>query len=190
MVKQQIVLVLVALGVFLVAFVAFAYAGKFVDTRKQRVLTAKRQLVSYEENKKIFAEESIALKGLADRVDALEAKRVTSATTPELLSALEALAREMGVQFAITTVQAPDQLNKVSTLTITFSAQGSANALDMFMDALMHQEYAVRVTKLSLFADTTADATITTGANKASTTKTKPLSWSMLAAIDIVSFQP
>lgn len=146
---------------------------RIVEQRTQRVISAKEQLASYDENKKIFAEESKLLAVIGERETVLEQYRIRPETTPELLSQLEDLARTNGVEFSIVAVQTPGEGDKQKLL-IDIAANGTRGALDAFLKSLSHQTYQVRFTKASLFAN--KDTAATTG------------TWGVLASLEILSY--
>lgn len=126
-----------------------------MQQKSARVVAVKEQVASYQENKKIFAEESKQLKSLSDHTKELEAKTITPATTPDLLSSLEKLAQSNYVDFAITSVQTPEANTEAAKLIIDFSAKGALAALDGFLAALEHQQYQIRINHFSLHRDMT-----------------------------------
>ncbi len=157
---------------FIAGAIGFWRFTDLMDDKKTAVITAKEQLAAYEASKQIFTEESKALAQITERVSVLEQYRVTSATTPELLSSLEDLAGMHGVDFAITTVTTPGT-GQSQKLLIDVSGKGSRESIDAFLKALLHQPYQLKFTKLSLFAD---EGSTVAG------------QWSVLASIQIMSF--
>lgn len=142
---------------------------RYLHQQEHALLVAHTRIASYDQNKKIFADESAALVALAERITRVEAYTVTPATTPALLSSLEALAQTHGVEFTINSVQTGKQ--KTERLVIDFSGSGNMKNLDVFLQDLSRQTYQVKFTKLSLFADRTVAG-----------------QWSVLASIQIMSF--
>lgn len=191
LIKKHIVLLVLSSILFIGAAGGVWYFVSRLQQKKNAVIAARQQLTAYEENKKIFSEESEALEAIGSRVAALEAYRITTATTPALLSSLEALATKNGVEFSITTVQTPKVQNADPKLLIDFSAKGSATHVDAFLQDLSHQSYQIKFTKLSLFVDGTTNTVV--GADlSAPSTKTKTAlpstEWQVSASIQVISF--
>lgn len=176
--KRHILTLITAATIAIGVIVALWLFARVVERRTNRVISAKEQLASYEENKKIFAEESKLLAAIAERETSLEHYRITPESTPELLSSIESLAATHGVTFSITAVQTPGE-GEHQKLIVDFSAEGSRAALDTFIAALSHQTYQVKFDRVSLFAgQSTAPSEGAAGA----------FGWSVLASIQIVSY--
>lgn len=171
--KRHTMVLTVALVVTLGTVGALVWFAHIVEKRTERVISAKEQLASYDENKKIFAEESKLLAAIGEREAILEQYRIRPETTPELLSQLEDLARATAVEFSIVAVQTPGEGDKQKLL-IDIAANGTRSALDAFLKALSHQTYQVRFTRASLFANKDTAATVGT--------------WGVLASLEIVSY--
>lgn len=188
LIKKHIVFLSIALLACIICVGGMWRFATIMHAKKAKVITAKQALASYEENKKIFADESLALASIGDRATRLEQYRVTSDTTPELLSKLEDLAKQYKVDFAITTVQAVDDSKK---LLIDFSSKGSTGSVDAFLAALSRQTYEVRFTKFSLFADNSTPPPVVPtqpGITPAAPVVIPGSTWEVLASIEIVSF--
>jgi len=165
---------ILVLATLTVAMVASVYGLRtFVQYLKQevRVVTATYdRIASYEQNKKIFADERAAIDDLTKRISALEEYTITPATTPVLLSSLEELAVVHGVDFSITSVQNPGK-QKSERLVIDFSSSGTQDAVNAFLEDILRQTYQLKFTKLSLFA------------NPGTTNE-----WNVLGSIQVMSF--
>jgi len=176
--KKHTIGLTVSIIVFFAGAVGLWRFAVHMQAKKERVIAAKEQLKAYEENKKIFLEESEALSAIAGRVVSLEAYRITPATTPELLSALEALAQAHAVEFAITTVQTPGAQNVGQRLLVDFSAKGAPGRVDAFLLDLGRQSYQTKFTKFALFA---------IGPDSESALP-RVAEWEVLASMQIVSY--
>ncbi|HVY36130.1 MAG TPA: type 4a pilus biogenesis protein PilO [Candidatus Paceibacterota bacterium] len=178
----------------IVAGVLLWRAETLLQARKARVLDVRDQLASYEQNKKTFAEESKTLETIRSRVQALEADVVTTATVPDTLSHLEALAKSDGVAFSITNVQnGQSDSSQPSGLTIDFTANGSFAALSMFINHVLSQPYQVNFVRFALSAasksDTTPSIVSSTGTGSAPTVGSGS-GWNLIAGIQVISFNP
>lgn len=162
-----LVLVLMATIASVYALVRFV---SYIRTTQQSVIEADDRVASYEQNKKIFADEFVAVGELGNRIKKLEGYTITPATTPTLLSSLEDLARARRIDFRITSVQNPGK-QKTERLTIDFSASGDSAAITAFVDDLSHQTYLVKFNKFSLVSDGTPQG-----------------AWNALGSIQIMSF--
>jgi hypothetical protein len=147
--RKHIIIAIVLTIIFLASSIGLWQFGKRMKTREARVHEVKEQLATYNQNKKVFTEESAALRTIDARLGALESKRVTTANIPETLSSLEALAAREGITFTISAVQAPKP-GADDVLTISFFAKGSALHLNMFLDDMLAQAYELRFTNYAL----------------------------------------
>lgn len=152
---------------------ALGLFAQSMERKKQKVIDIKERLASYEQNKKIFQQETKRLERVGERTWALEAKRITSENLPALLSSIESLAAAQGVTFAITQVETPVVDVGPQKLTIAFSAQGSFANLQALLHAMTHQVYQVTFTTFSLYSDPSAKS----GAG-----------FDMLGTIEVISF--
>ncbi len=184
--KKQRILLAVTTIVFLGAIAGVWQLTVLMNTKKQKVFDVKEQLQLYEENKKIESEESKTVSSIVSRLATLESYRITPATTPDLLSMLETLAKKHTIEFAITTVQTPGAKNAEEKLLIDFSAKGNQSDIDMFLSDIAHQPYQIKFTKFSLFSSK---------AGLATSTPTEPAvssgaadSWEVLASIQVISY--
>ncbi len=168
--SMQVILSLVFLGILLAALGVFA---RSMERKKQEVVAIKERLASYEQNKKIFQDETRRLDRAAVRTVALEGARVTTQNLPVLLSSLETLALNRAVTFAITQVETPAVETGPQKLTISFSAQGQLTNLQAFLNDISQQVYQVRFTSFSLYADKDAKG---------------GSAWDMLAGFEVISF--
>ncbi len=180
--KHIVTVVVVSIAFLGMAFSIWRFEHLMKD-KQDRVISVKEQLASYNENKIIFAEESLALAKITERVDALDKYRIRASTTPELLSSLEDLALKNNVKFSITTADN----NVKGKLIIGFSASGSRTAIDSFLDQLSHQTYQIKFTKISIFADT-IQSPESLGTPEIKTPVPKIQEWQVLANIEILSF--
>jgi hypothetical protein len=187
-VKKHIIVLITTVILCGICFAGLSYFANLMYVKKNKVLTIKEQLASYDQNKKIFSEESSALAAIGTRVSALESYFITSASTPQLLSGLEELGQKNNIDFTITSVQTPGAGAANQKLLIDFSAKGSAAQLDAFFTALSHQSYQIVFTKFSLFADGVSQ---NSQALAAPTSKIAPKGvpqWAALASIEVISF--
>ncbi len=187
--KRHIIILVVMATTALLAIASVWFLARMVEARTVRVISAKDQLASYEENKKIFTDESRLLALIRERETRLEAYRITPGFTPELLSALEDLAESYGVVFSIVSVQTPGE-GATQKLLIDFSAEGSRTALDAFLVALSHQTYQLRFMRASLFIDRNIKPVVTDGTPTTPAPTKIPAApkWSLLATVEVVSY--
>lgn len=170
-------LLIVLVGVELALYRYFSRLEK----SSNEVMDFSQQLVSYEENKKIYDEESKSISSIQAEVKDIASNLITPANMPSFLSSLENLAKANNVEFVITTVQTPNVGTTSQKFLIDFSAKGSEKNLDSFLKNLTYQTYQVKFNKLS-FASTSSTPDETSG-------KAKPLSsWEVLASIQVMSF--
>ncbi len=186
LIKKHIVLLLISVLVLAACVLGMWRFETLMRLKKEKVLTAKQELATYDANKKIFAEESQALAVIGQRVAALETYRVTTDTTPELFSAIENLAQKNGVVFAITTVRTLGAQKK-ETLTIDFSATGTIAQVDMFLQQLSRQPYQIVFKKFSLYRTTAGQSLLRPEGVVGPALPAVPL-WEVLASIEVVSF--
>lgn len=147
------------------------FAGR-VSLREARVIEVRDRLASFEQNKRQHAEESAKLATIKQTLGTFEKHIITEASTPALLSSIEAMAAREGIDFTITSVVATSAVgDKQAKLHIDFSADGSFGAIQRFVKTLLAQPYQVQITRMSLFA-----------------TAAKSGTWQLLAGIDIISF--
>jgi Tfp pilus assembly protein PilO len=150
--------------------------GSSMRTKQLRAQEIKEHLASYEQNKKVYAQESIELKNINDRISKLEHYRVTVDSVPQLLSSLEAMAAGRNVMFDISNVKVPKTPEEKQSLFIDFSGSGSYADIESFLQAIVSQPYEVKFTNFSLFRSTRAGGV----ASEAS--------WEILGSIEILSF--
>ncbi len=159
---------------------AAAVAGGFfflfdlMREREARVHEVKQTLASYEQNKKIFAQENQKLQNLNARIALLESKRITEATVPNLLSSFEAMAQKRGLSISITSVQTP-LIDGEKRLYVDFSSSGDFQSISAFVDDILSEAYQVHFKKLALYQETTVE-----GSTAAP--------WQMLASLEVISF--
>ena len=151
--KTHLIRLIISILVLVFAILGIIWFAHQMRFRERQVVTTNARLVSYDRNKKIFAQETAALTAIEKRIVALEAYRVTPATTPELLSSIEARARVYDIDFTITTAQTPGAQNSKQKLLIDFSATGDMQMLQAFLADLMRQPYQIKFVKFALFAD-------------------------------------
>ena len=161
--KRHILVLIVLLIAVVGSALALRYGIVYLKKQERAVVAAHERIASYEQNKKIFNDESAALAVLASRIDTLQSYTITPTTTPTFLSSLEVLAQEYDIDFTITSVQNPGK-QKTERLVVDFSASGDLESLEGFLEDLSHQTYQLKFIKLSLFADRTgADTWNTVG---------------------------
>ncbi len=185
--KKHITLLILAIVILLASLFGLWKFENLMQTKIDRVITVKAQLASYEENKKIYSNESAIIKTLGERVSALDQYRITTKTTPELLSKLEELAIKNGVTFLITSAEALNSNKTGEKLTIGFTAKGSKEGINNFVDQLSHQTYQLKFTRFSLYSavvpvpEKELDGTV-------KPVITKVPQWEVLSTIQITSF--
>lgn len=174
-------LIFMALLIVLVGVELGLYRYFFgLEKSASEVMDFSQQLVSYEENKKIYDEESKSIDSIGAEVKNITDNLITPDNMPTFLSSLEDLAKKDNVNFAITTVQTPNVGASSQKLLIDFSAKGSEKDLDSFLKNLTYQTYQVKFNKLSFVSGDSIDTT---------TSKTKVTSsWEVLASIQVMSF--
>lgn len=166
--RHIIVVILLALGGVVSVF--GVYKGVlYLETQLAETVKIEERIASYGSNKKIFENESLALRDLEARVENVESYIVTTTTTPAFLSSLEALAISHGVEFTITSAQTLGK--QKDKLTVDFAASGDMASITGFLRDLGKQTYQIKFAKLALVSDRT-----TTG------------QWSVLGSIQVVSF--
>lgn len=151
--------------------------GASMRAKELRAQEIKEHLASYEQNKKVYAQESVELKNISERISKLERHRITVDTVPQLLSSLEAMAQEHEIAFDIATVKLPKNAEDAQTLVIDFSASGSYANVASYLQKLLSQSYEVRFTRFSLFRS-----------NRVGETGLPDAKWELLASIEILSF--
>lgn len=171
--KKKLMHVILSALLLAVLILVLAIFARSMEYKKQQVIDIKERLASYEQNKKIFQDETKRLGRAGERVAMLEAARVTTENLPTLLSSLETLALNRSVTFAITQVETPLVETGPQKLTISFSAQGSLVNLQAFLSDINHQVYQVRFTSFSLYLDKEA--------------KGGP-AWDVLGGFEVISF--
>ena len=181
LIKKHVVYLIIASLVLVASVLGLWRFGVSMHVRIEKVIVAKSALVSYEENKKIYAEESAALARIGARAARLETYRITTQTTPQLLSSLEDLARQYGLEFAITAVQTPGTTGS-QKLVVDFSAKSTAPAIDAFLVALSQQTYQVKFNTFSLFAE------VPPAPDPTRPVVSRVPGWELLASIEILSF--
>lgn len=167
---------IVLLGGALIGLWQFGMSMRVKELRAQEI---KEHLASYEQNKKVFAEESIELQKINERIGKLETHRVTVDTVPQLLSSLESMATAEGIVFDITTVHTPKNAEDAQTLVIDFAATGSYVDIATYLDRLASQPYGIRFTRFSLYRSTQTQDTLVA---------TPEVTWELLASMEVLSF--
>ena len=148
--NKQIALLLVAIIVLIILGSIFSWLVYSMNQKASKVLSAKEQLASYEESKKVFTKELEELKAISQNVDKFESYIITPNKTPNFLSQLEKLASEKKVDFTLTEVQTPDAATPAERLIIGFSAIGTNKSIEDFLYAIKHQTYQVQILSVSL----------------------------------------
>lgn len=183
-IRKQIVVFGIMVVFFVATLIGIWYGSTVMTAKQESVAAAKERLASYERNKRTFAEESVVLKKIEERIVAREADIITEATVPQLLSSLETLAQNSSVDFAITAVQTPVEKDEQKSLIIDFSGKGTYGQLMEFATTVMAQQYQVMYTNFSLRAVRTT--TFVQGAPRVSVPENAE--WQLLATVKILSF--
>lgn len=171
-----LLLIITGAGLFVLVLIARSVEAKIVATHD---ITAK--LSTYERNRTQYNKQSEQVKDLQKRIDLLSTYVITTATVPSLLSELETFANDRGVNFKITSVDTPIDSKKQKKLQISFTAQGSLEAVQAFLSDIKEQPFLVQFRSFSL-------ALATTYSGIESTKKPFVQEWQTVASIEIVSF--
>ncbi len=179
LIKQYIITgtIIVLFGGSLFALIHFI---SVMEKKKTNVIQAREHLASFEQNKRIFAEEAKEFEVIRQRIDFLEKNIITNATVPTVLSSIETMAKEKQIDFVITTVDTVMQNEIPSHLHIDFSASGTFDAINAFITTLLSQSYEVRFSRFSMYVSeesSSEEAVVPSVAQ-----------WQLLAGIDIISF--
>lgn len=185
--KKHLVLLVVTILILLISIFGLWQFENLMQIKIDRVISVKEQLASYEENKKIYSEEAVQISSISERVQALDQYRITTKTTPDLLSKLEDLAFKNGVDFSITSAEAQGANKTGEKLLIGFSAKGNATNINNFIDQLSHQTYQLKFTKFSMYSNINQvvekELDITSKQRPPKSTQ-----WEVLSTIEITSF--
>lgn len=180
------VVALVVLVVFAGGLIVFIRA---IQQRETRVLEVRDRLASFEQNKKIFSEETKEFESIRERIIQLESNIITEASIPALLSSLESIAKAQGVDFEITAVNtvipANDPTRSDPLLQINFSASGGFANLQSVVEQMQSQRYQVVFDEFSLFMTSSGGSTQTRSATSG---EGKVAQWQLLARMSILSF--
>lgn len=174
--QHYIVLASMVVTIILVG-IGFFFLLNLMKEREARVHEVKQTLATYEQNKKIFAEENKKIQNLNTRITALEAKRITEASVPNLLSSFEVMAQERSVSVTITSVQTP-LIDGKKRLYIDLASTGTFQGINAFIEEILSQPYQIRFAKLSLYQDEAPS----TGPG------VPTVQWQMLASLEVISF--
>jgi len=169
--KRHVGILIVLIFCMAGSIFALYYFVQYLEKQTTSTIDTQKRIASYEGNKKIFTDESLALTDLSKRVFAKEAYLVTPTTTPTLLSSLEEAARTQGVLFTIISAQTPGK--QKDKLVIDFSVEGTEAQVKTFLTTLVGQTYQVKFIKFSL--------------------RTGPVieeKWSAFASVQVISFNP
>ena len=166
---------LIAFLVLVVSAVALSLFAVSMGKREARVIEARDRLASFEQNKRIFAEEAKELEAIKEHIEQLEAKVVTEEKVPELLSSLEAMAKVQAVEFTITAVSSDAEVQKTARLHIDVSATGTLPAIQSLVKEMLSQDYQIAFTRFSLYQSEEGAGAKAGG-------------WQLLAGVDIISF--
>lgn len=174
--QHYIILIVTALTAIVVG-IGFFFLFNLMRKREARVREVRQTLATYEQNKKIFAEEHKKIQDINARIAALETQRITEASIPTLLSSFEAMAQEHGVSVSITSVQTP-LIEGETQLYIDLASAGNFRGVSTFIDALLSQPYQIRFAKLSIYQDT----------GQSAASEVLDAQWQMLASLEVISF--
>ncbi len=148
--KKHIIIFIIALTCFFAVVIGFVFLFKKFNQMFNQVNSSKERLVSFEENKKIFSEESKDLDNIKNKTDSLEKYIITQATVPNLLSSFESLAKNNNLDFSISSVVAPDINYPESKFSIGFMAKGKEEDIAKFLFLLEHQTYQINFVQFLL----------------------------------------
>jgi Tfp pilus assembly protein PilO len=180
------VVALVVLVVFAGGLIVFIRA---IQQRETRVLEVRDRLASFEQNKKIFSEETKEFESIRERIIQLESNIITEASIPALLSSLEGIAKAQGVDFEITAVNTvvpvSDPTRSDPLLQINFSASGGFANLQSVVEQMQSQRYQVVFDEFSLFMISSGGGTQTRSATSG---EGKGAQWQLLARMSVLSF--
>ena len=169
--------ILILAAIFLVAVIfGLVRFSSVIQKRVERVQSVKSELASFEANKKIFIDEAKKLDAIESRTETLERYLITKDNLPDLLSGIEALAKNRGVELTINTVDTGKQKEEAQKLTVSFSADATQAAMDAFLADIFTQSYQVQFNKFSLHRNQPDEA------------GQLPTTWNLLATVEIVSF--
>lgn len=146
--KKQIITTIATALITIAIFAGLSYFYSQMSVREAKVKDAKTQLATYEQNKKVFAEENVELKDIEARAAKLEGYKITLEHVPQLLSSLEGLASQKNVSFEISTVDTPKEGETDKPLAITFVAGGSYDGIESFLNTILGQSYQARIVGL------------------------------------------
>jgi Tfp pilus assembly protein PilO len=175
--KKHVTRFVIAVIFTLLAIFGLWRFGASMRAKELRAQEIKEHLASYEQNKKVYAQESVELKNISDRISKLERHRITVDTVPQLLSSLEAMAKGKNIVFDITSVKVPKKPEDAQTLVIEFSASGSYTNIHAYLQELLSQPFEVKFTRFSLFRS-----------NRIETAALLDAQWELLGSIEVVSF--
>lgn len=151
MLKKQILSFAAALFSLIVALVALSFVSSQLKTREQRVLSARDQLASFEQHKRIFEEEAKQLSVLKTKIESFEQYLLSEAMVPELLSSFEQMAQARSVQFVISAVQyTPATQTRDPLLSIDITATGTIAAIEAFIQDILSQSYQAHFSRFTL----------------------------------------
>lgn len=177
-----------AVLVLVTALIALVVFGRAMEARKVRVLEVRDRLASFDQNKRIFSDEAKQFEIIKSRITALEGNIVTEESIPVLLSSLETLAKEEGVDFEITLVDTavPEATSGRTdqTLRIDFSASGGFANIQALTKKMQSQYYQVLFSQFSLFMTSSGQAQT----RRATAPDAKAGQWQLLGRIDVLSF--
>jgi type II secretory pathway pseudopilin PulG len=170
--KHYIALLVTAIivGVALAGFVLLFFLMK---KREIRVHEVKQTLATYEQNKKTFSKEIEKMNILNNKLQLLESKKITEASTPNLLSQIETMAASKGVEVSITSVETPD-IDGKKKMFVDLSAAGTFAGIKDFTDMMLSQEYKISFSSFSLYKKNAESA--------------EDVHWELLATFEVISF--
>lgn len=151
-IRHHIITLICALLVLFAVGMGIIVLSFSMKEREARVLEARDYLASFEQNKRTFTEEAEQLENIRERTDVLEKSLLTKESVPSLLSSLEERAQQYGTALTITSVtEQPAAAGVPQMLHVDFSAEGSFENLEKFLDTFRAQAYQVQFDAVSLF---------------------------------------
>lgn len=182
--RFHIIGTVVALLLFLGVWIVFGVLQQGIAKRQGRVLEVRDRLASFEQNKRIFSDEVRQLDIIKTRITTLERYIITEESIPGLLSSLEGIATNRGVDFEITsvnTVTDTSQGQNEKILRIDFSATGSLASLQALVKNIESESYKVVFRQFSLFL---------VGGSSTRSVSAQPSAgqWQLLGQLDILSY--
>jgi hypothetical protein len=175
--KKHILITLSLSIILILGCVGLWQFGLRMKDKHDKVREVKEELATYNQNKKVYAEESVQLREIASRVASIETKRIRTSTIPELLSTLEAIAATYNLTYTISAVQTP-KTEEEEKLAVSMIAKGTMPHIMDFLGTILSQPYQAKITKLTIYKEQPpAEAPLP-----------PEQLWNMQATVDILSF--